>query len=75
MNSFAVILLSLGKYYTTAISTHSPPKFIHSCHLLGSFQMGLTELFFRSVTILLVDSFSRWILLTVQCTLDVVMTV
>lgn len=75
MTSFAVILLSLGKYYTTAISTHSPPRVIHSCHLLGSFQMGLTEPFFRGVILLLVDSFSRWILLTVQCILDVVMTV
>jgi hypothetical protein len=36
--------------------------------------MGLTEPFFRGVAILLIDSFSRWILLTVQCILDVVMT-
>jgi hypothetical protein len=52
ITSFAAIL-SLGKYYTTAILTLSPPRFIHPCHLLGSSQMGLTEPFFRGVTILL----------------------
>jgi hypothetical protein len=59
ITSFAVILLSLGKYYTTAVSTHSPPRFIHPCHLLGSFHLGFTEPFFRGVAILLMDSFSR----------------
>lgn len=75
ITSFAAILLSLGKYYTTNSSTHSLPRFIHLCHLLGSFHMGFIEPFFRGVAILFRDSFSRWILLTVQCILDDVMTV